>query len=61
MQGHLKIYVDIQGVMAQHTFSDKKPTKHDFEASFEAKIYDREDGTTFLPNRVYLLITQMVK
>jgi hypothetical protein len=57
MQGHLKIYEDFQEVMDQHALSDKMPIRHDFEAPFE---YTKgRDGTTFLPNKVYLPIIQM--
>jgi hypothetical protein len=42
MQGYLKIYEDFQGVMDQHTLSDKIQIRYDFEAPFEVKIYERE-------------------
>jgi hypothetical protein len=42
MQGHLKIYVDFQGVMDLHVLSDKMPIRYDFEAPFEVTIYERE-------------------
>jgi hypothetical protein len=42
MQGHQKIYEDFQRVMDQHALSDKTPIRHDFEATFEVKIYERE-------------------
>jgi hypothetical protein len=57
MQGHLKIYEDFREVMDQYALSDKMPIRYDFEVPLEVKIY--RDGTTFLPNRVYLLIIQM--
>jgi hypothetical protein len=42
MQGHLRIYEDFQEIMDQHALSDKMPARHDFEAPFEVKIYERE-------------------
>jgi hypothetical protein len=43
----------------QHAYSDNMPIRYDFEASFEVNYTKGRDGTTFLPNRVYLLIIQM--
>jgi hypothetical protein len=42
MQGHLKIYEDLQGAMDQHALSDKMTIRYNFKAPFEAKIYERE-------------------
>jgi hypothetical protein len=54
MQGHLKIYEDSQGVMDLHALSDKMPIRHDFEAPFEVKIYERE-GCNHVPTEQCIL------
>jgi hypothetical protein len=43
MQGHLKIYENLQRVMDQHALSDKMPIRYDFEAPLKVKIYEREE------------------
>jgi hypothetical protein len=54
MQGHLRIYEDFQEVMDQHALSDKMPIRHDFEAPFEVKIYERE-GWNHVPTEQSIL------
>jgi hypothetical protein len=52
--GHLKIYEDFHEVMDQHALSDKMPIRHDFEAPFEVKIYERE-GWNHVPTEQSIL------
>jgi hypothetical protein len=43
MQGHLRIYVDFQGVMELHALSDKMPIRYDFErGEMEPRSYRTE-------------------
>jgi hypothetical protein len=54
IQGHLRIYEDFQKVMDQHALSDKMPNRHDFEAPFEVKIYEREGWSHVLTEQSIL-------